>query len=188
MTIARVSGGTIVETRALALDAVPAHKRDAWREVPAKPSVDLRGTTVTGPTWNGSEVVWGSATRPLDAVKAEALARLDAARLARGTYHAAGAGADPAKLSLYTSKLSWALNHLLGNTIDDAKLEPEATARGITLTQLATLIKAKSDAATAGVAAVEGAYATASTLVTAAATVADALAAEDAGIAAIEAS
>ncbi len=86
MTIARIDGGAVVETRAaLTLDQVPAHKRAAWRTVVDQPPTyepRLESAVATG--WDITETTatrtYQVARQPLAmqmaAVKAEAQRRI----------------------------------------------------------------------------------------------------------------
>lgn len=185
--LARIADGTIAELRRdLTLDMVPAHKRGPWRDVPPAPESDRRLGRLTGPHVSGEAVEWGFAAIPLEQVRSASLERIDHARIARGQEIAAGPGSDPAKLSLYQTKVNWAFNlSVLGNTLYNAMLAPEAIARGITVEQLAAAIMAKHDAAMTPITLIEAAYATASLAIKASTTAEQIVALEDAGIAAI---
>jgi len=113
----------------------------------------------------------------LAAIKAEQVALLKGVRNAR---------LAALQTSRYLAKHAWAVNHLLGNTVDDAKLTPEAQARGITITELAETIRAAHEAAAAQAAVIEGAAVAATLLINAATTGEAAMAACAAGIQAIE--
>lgn len=50
MTIARIDGGTVAETREITLDTVPAHKRWAWKTiVEEKPGFSRKTQQLVGP-------------------------------------------------------------------------------------------------------------------------------------------
>lgn len=187
--LARIADGTIAELRRdLTLDMVPAHKRAPWRDVPPAPAIDRRMGSLTGPHVSGEAMAWGFSALSIEQVRSTSLERIDRTRIARGQEIAAGIGSEPAKPSLYQTKVNWAFNKaVLGNTLYDDMLAPEAAARGITVDQLAAAIMVKHDAAMSPITLIEAAYATASIAIKAATTAEQIVALEDAGIAAIEA-
>lgn len=151
-------------------------------------SAPTRVHVATGETVDGGLVKRSWQAPPLEDVRNVALGTIDRVRIARGQDIAAGGGSEPAKLSLYQTKVNWAFNlSVLGNTLYNAMLAPEAIARGITVEQLAAAIMAKHDAAMTPITLIEAAYATASIAIKAATTAEQIVAFEDAGIAAIEA-
>lgn len=178
--LARIDAGAIRELRRdLTMSHVPEHKRQHWREVPPAPEIDRRLGTITGPHTDGDSVAWGFSPIPLDQVRASALARLDAAEVARTR--------DP-KAESHAAKADWALNrHMLGNTIYDDLLRPEAEARGMTIEAFAQMVHEHAAASRERIAQVSRLRVTAAALVKAAPDAAGIIAAEDVGIAAIEA-
>lgn len=178
--LARIDAGAIRELRRdLTMSQVPEHKRSYWREVPPAPEIDRRLGAITGPHTDGDSVAWGFSPIPLDQIRAAALARLDEAEIARTR--------DP-KAAIHAVQADWALNrHLLGNTLYDDMLRPEADAKGMSIEALAQLIHDQATAAKARVAAVRGLKVSTAALIEAATDATGILAAEDVGIAAIEA-
>lgn len=159
-------------------DAAPPDQRTHRRT--GAPVITTDGTTAVRE--------WTLEALPLETVRAQALHRLRARRLARETWAATGdADAPTGMLSLYMSKEMWARNHQLGNTGFDALLQAEASVHGVSVDDLAITIVTKADVARAAVAAIEGVHAAAVADVAAAATVEAILSAEAAGIAAIDA-
>ncbi len=80
--LALISNGEVVETRDIALDDVPPHKRDNWRPIVGDaPDYNKATHTRTGPTYQIEPDrvlrVWQLTPRDLGEVKASAKARVD---------------------------------------------------------------------------------------------------------------
>ena len=96
--LALISNGEVVETRDIALDDVPPHKRDLWKHIEGDEPAYNKATHVrTGPTYQieSDRVlrVWQLTPRDLALVKASAKARIsNDAETARGRYLTPGSG------------------------------------------------------------------------------------------------
>lgn len=193
---AYVVDGSVLDQRDLDPADIPAHKASLWKPIVGeRPDHDPRSHTCTGPTLvvGESEVTrtWELADRPLETVRAEALARLEDARLRTEALAAAGLplGAPPPderKLTLYSAKQEWARQAKLGDADAQAHLAGEATAWGLTVDALADAILAKALAANTKIALIEADRVVGAGTIALASTLADMLAAEDASVAAME--
>lgn len=96
--LALISNGEVVETRDIALDDVPPHKRDNWRPIVGdEPAYNKATHTRTGPTYQieADRVlrVWQLVPLELALVKRSAKARIsNDAETARGRYLTLGSG------------------------------------------------------------------------------------------------
>lgn len=96
--LARIDGNGVIETRDIAMDDVPPHKRDSWRLIVGdEPSYNKATHTRTGPTYQieADRVlrVWQVVPRDLDEVKTSIKAKIDLdAETARLKYITAGSG------------------------------------------------------------------------------------------------
>lgn len=96
--LARIDGNGVIETRDIAMDDVPPHKRDSWRLIVGdEPSYNKATHTRTGPTYQieADRVlrVWQVVPRDLDEVKTSIKAKIDLdAEAARLKYITAGSG------------------------------------------------------------------------------------------------
>ena len=186
----------VLDQRDLDPADVPPHKAALWRPIVGeRPPHDPRAQTCTGPTLfvGPTEVVrtWVLANRPLETVRAEALARLEDARLRTEALAAAGLplGAPPPderKLTLYAAKQEWARQAKLGDADAQAHLASEAAAWGLSVDALADSILAKALAANTKIAAIEADRVAGAIAIGAAGSHAAVLAAEDAGVSAME--